>query len=221
MGYILPITLLILSYLLGSIPWALIISKSVKGIDIREYGSKNMGATNVIRVVGKKWGILVFFLDALKAGIIILLFTLNIFDWQGEAFAIKIHPLFYGVSAYLGHLFPCFAGFKGGKGVSCAAGIALCYSPLIGLCGLILFLLIVYFTNYVSIGSCSCITFVTIAILVEGIWTHSIDWFFFCIALFIGIFMYIKHIPNFKRLLSGTENKTYLFSKQKEEKKSK
>lgn len=221
MGIFLPILLIILSYLLGSIPWAVIISKKVKGIDIRNYGSKNMGATNVMRVLGKKWGILVFILDAMKAGIIILLFSTHILDWNGEAMILKIHPLVYGAIAYIGHLFPCFAHFKGGKGVSCAAGIIMCYNPLIGLVGLIAFIIVEILTHYVSLGSCVAVVCTTIAIAIQGLIIEQMDWIFLITCILLSILMIIRHIPNFKRLVQGTETKTYLFKHQENDKNKK
>ena len=110
---ILQIVLLIIAYLLGSIPWALIIGKLVKGIDIREYGSKNMGATNTLRVLGVKWGILVFVLDALKGAIIVAIMKYNFFNFDYTLFSFVINPLFYGIAAFLGHLFPIYTSFKG------------------------------------------------------------------------------------------------------------
>ena len=119
--------LIIIAYLLGSIPFALIVSKTAKGIDIRDYGSKNMGATNVLRVLGLKYGLITFFLDATKAAIIILLFKLGVLNENMHALG---HPLIYGIVAIIGHVFPVYANFKGGKAVACSAGIVLVYSPL-------------------------------------------------------------------------------------------
>ena len=153
MGIILPIALLIASYLLGSIPTALIISKSFAGIDIRDYGSKNMGATNVNRVLGFKYGLIVFIIDAIKAGLIISLFTFQLLEWEASWMILKIHPLIYGVVAVIGHMFPIFAEFKGGKGVACCTGILLAYSPLIFIIVITVFILILIWKKYISLSS--------------------------------------------------------------------
>ena len=212
MGIILPIFLLISAYLLGSIPWALIISKLFGGIDIRDFGSKNMGATNINRIMGFKYGVLVFILDASKAGIIILLFRIGLLDYELDWMVLKIHPLIYGVVAFIGHLFPIFAGFKGGKGVSCCSGIIAAYNPVVFVIVFIVFFAIFFWKKYISLSSLSAVTigFATSFIPVFG----YIDWAFVILMALAFIFIYIKHIPNIKRLINGTESKTYFTNKQ-------
>ena len=151
-GLTIQIIFLIISYLLGSIPWALIIGKLVKGIDIREHGSKNMGATNAFRVLGFKYGLLVFVLDALKGGLILFIMKHNFFKFDLGDFI--IHPLSYGACAFLGHLFPIFAKFKGGKGMATASGIVLFYHPIAFTAGLITFLIVIITARFVSLSSC-------------------------------------------------------------------
>lgn len=213
-GILIQIAFLILAYILGSIPWALVISKLTKGIDIREYGSKNMGATNAFRVLGFKWGLLVFFLDALKGGVIVFLMDKNIFNFDYENFSFIIHPLIYGIAAFLGHLFPIFTKFKGGKGMSTAAGIVLFYSPLTFLIGLVAFLLTVGISKYVSLGSClTCLSCLIASLIFSDsssyLSNHLLraDIYFIVILIFINIFIFVKHIPNFKRIVNKTESK--------------
>lgn len=208
MGIILPIILLISSYLLGSIPWALIMSRLVKGIDIREHGSKNMGATNTVRVLGTKYGIIVFILDALKAGFIISLFTLGLLDHNVDWMVLKIHPLIYGFVALLGHIFPVFAKFKGGKGVACCAGILLAYKPLIFIFTMTVFTLVFIWKKYISLASIlAAIATLIISFIPFG---GEMDWFFTIIVVCAVTFLIIRHIPNIKRLINHTENKTKL-----------
>ncbi len=213
MGIILPIILIISSYLLGSIPWALIMSKLVKGIDIREYGSKNMGATNVVRVLGPKYGIIVFVLDALKAGFVISLFTIGLLDYKLDWMIIEIHPLIYGFVALLGHIFPIFAKFKGGKGVACCAGILLAYKPLIFILVMTVFALVYIWKKYISLASLiAAIAALGLSFIpVNGV----IDWPFVIVVCCAVLFLFIRHIPNIKRLIAGTESKTSLSEKKK------
>lgn len=206
MGIIIPIALLIFSYLLGSIPWALIISKLFAQIDIRDYGSKNMGATNVLRVLGTKYGIAVFILDALKASIVILLFRIGLVNYELDWMVLKIHPLIYGVVALIGHLFPIFANFKGGKGVSCCAGIVLAYNPIVFLGAFSAFCIIFFWKRYISLGSLSAglVGFTLSFIPIYG----KIDWIFVIVMGIAFFFLIIRHIPNIKRLIKHTESKT-------------
>ena len=209
-GLVLQIIFLIISYLLGSIPWALIVGKLVKGIDIREHGSKNMGATNAFRVLGFKYGLLVFALDALKGGIILFIMKHNFFNFDLGDFI--IHPLSYGACAFLGHLFPIFAKFKGGKGMATASGIVLFYHPIAFTAGLITFIIVIITTRFVSLSS--CVT--AIAVLITSFFFKDNDYitigdititYFSQILIFICIFLIVKHIPNFKRIINHTESK--------------
>jgi glycerol-3-phosphate acyltransferase PlsY len=209
-GLVLQIIFLIISYLLGSIPWALIVGKLVKGIDIREHGSKNMGATNAFRVLGFKYGLLVFALDALKGGIILFIMKHNFFNFDLGDFI--IHPLSYGACAFLGHLFPIFAKFKGGKGMATASGIVLFYHPIAFTAGLITFIIVIITTRFVSLSS--CVT--AIAVLITSFFFKDNYYitigdititYFSQILIFICIFLIVKHIPNFKRIINHTESK--------------
>lgn len=204
MNYPVAIILLIISYLLGSIPNGLIIGKVFKGIDIREYGSKNMGATNTFRVLGHSWGYLVFFLDALKAGIIVLLVNLNAFGLKEMCF----HPLIYGVVAVIGHTFSIYTKFKGGKGVASTAGIMFCYNPLLAAPALLTFIIVVLATKIVSISSLTAVTVLLICAIINLIVDYSSDSIIFLvISAFSFVLLFIRHIPNIKRLLTNTENK--------------
>lgn len=211
MGICLPIILLISSYLLGSIPWALIVSKLFGGIDIRDYGSKNMGATNVNRIMGFKYGALVFALDAIKAGLVVFIFRVGLLDYQLDWMILKIHPLVYGGVAVIGHLFPIFANFKGGKGVSCCAGIIAAYNPFVFIIAFITFFTVFFIKKYISLSSLIAVTISFAASFIP--FFGYIDWVFVITMGAAMIFLYIKHIPNIKRLIKGTESKTVLKNK--------
>lgn len=190
--------LIIIAYLLGSIPFALIVSKTAKGIDIRDYGSKNMGATNVLRVLGLKYGLITFFLDATKAAIIILLFKLGVLDENMHALG---HPLIYGIVAIIGHVFPVYANFKGGKAVACSAGIVLVYSPLTFVICVATFITIYLLTKIVSVSSISA----TIAAVITAIILK--DWTFTFFIFIMAIIIIGRHGDNIKRLIKGKEKK--------------
>lgn len=204
MNYPIAILLIIISYFLGSIPNALIVGKLAKGIDIREYGSKNMGATNSFRVLGHGWGVLVFLLDALKAGIIVLLINLNLFNLKALCF----HPLIYGAVAVIGHTFPIFTNFKGGKGVASTAGIMLCYNPLLALPAFITFFIVVFITKIVSISSLTSVTVLLICAIINLIFNVNLDAIIYlAISSLAWLLLFVRHIPNIKRLINKTENK--------------
>ena len=199
------ILLLICAYLLGSIPNALIVSKVFFKKDIRQYGSKNMGATNTLRVLGLRYAALVFLLDALKASILVVLFTYNIID---KSIIPHLHPIYFGLVSIFGHIFPIFAKFKGGKGVACTTGVLLSFSPLCFLIELVIFLIVFLSTKIVSISSILSITCVFISSFFIGpIKGTGPDYIF---TIFCGIIMLIiilDHSKNIKRLLNGTESK--------------
>ena len=207
-GLYIQLFFILVSYIIGSIPWALIIGKLVKGIDIREHGSKNMGATNTFRVLGFKWGLLVFALDAIKGGIILFIMKHNFFGFDLQPVDLNFitipvfNPLIYGAFAFLGHLFPVFAKFKGGKGMATASGIILFYHPIAFACGLITFFIVIIISRFVSLSS----VVTGIAVLIATIlWNKDI--YLIIILIFINIFLIIKHIPNFKRIINHTESK--------------
>lgn len=204
MNYPIAILLIIISYFLGSIPNALIVGKLAKGIDIRDYGSKNMGATNSFRVLGHGWGVLVFLLDALKAGIIVLLINLNLFNLKALCF----HPLIYGAVAVIGHTFPIFTNFKGGKGVASTAGIMLCYNPLLAFPAFITFFIVVFITKIVSISSLTSVTVLLICAIINLIFNVNLDAIIYlAISSLAWLLLFVRHIPNIKRLINKTENK--------------
>ena len=140
------IAFLLISYLIGSIPFSLLIGKLFLNVDVREHGSKNPGATNAIRVLGRKWGVPVFFLDVLKGVVPVLIISLG-------AFNDMFHPLYYGLMAMIGHVYPLFLKFKGGKAVATSFGVFIAYAPLLGILAGFSFWLSLKLFGWVSISS--------------------------------------------------------------------
>ena len=187
------IVLIIIAYLLGSFPSALVIGKTFYQKDIRNYGSGNLGSTNAFRVLGKKGGAAVFFLDILKGGLALLIAT------YGGA---TISPLFIAVFALIGHVYPIFANFRGGKAVATTAGIILFYSPTLFLTLFIIFAITLKIWKMVSLSS----TIIAIA-TVMIVWFGNYDLTAKIMFSLIAALIIYKHIPNYKRILNGTENK--------------
>ena len=213
--------LLVVSYLLGSIPFGIVIGKAATGVDIRQHGSKNIGSTNAIRVLGKKVGALVFLCDVLKGAIVIAILKILA---SANVFHSILDYGWYGMMAVIGHSFSIFLGFKGGKAVATSLGVVLCICPLAGILCLVTFAIVLFTTGYVSLAS----TFATLAVLLTYIVlfiigyeaTNFFDYFISApsleslISILIpGFIIIYKHIPNYKRLANGTEN---CFKKKKE-----
>jgi glycerol-3-phosphate acyltransferase PlsY len=200
------VAVIIASYLLGSCPFSIIIGKIWKGIDIRDYGSKNAGFTNVYRVIGPLPAVIVLLLDIAKGMTAAHLITqitfnsvsLNLIDLK----------LMAGVFVILGHVFPVFAGFRGGKGIAAGLGALLAIIPLEAGLGLILFLLIVAITRYVSLGSLAATVFIFLALIFERYYLeYQVPIRLILIMFFLTAFIFFNHRGNIKRLLAGTENK--------------
>lgn len=219
---LIAIALLFASYIIGAIPFGLVVGKLVKRIDIRNFGSGNVGSTNAIRVLGKKVGFIVFFLDVFKGMAIIIL--VKILRSTG-VWVTPIEELWYGAFAIIGHTFSIFLGFKGGKAVATSLGVALITCPLAAIACLIVFLIFLYSTGYVSLGS----TFAALTVVTTG-WilhfvgiepTNFFEYFIgkasltLCILFSVTTCLIIaRHTKNYKRLLNGTENS---FKKKKKE----
>jgi glycerol-3-phosphate acyltransferase PlsY len=190
------------AYFLGSIPFGLIAGLKLKGLDIREYGSKNTGATNVFRVVGKKWGILVLLLDALKGYIACVLPALF-----GQSFSLPFQ-LLLAVSAILGHSFPVWLKFKGGKGVATSLGVFLAIAWIPTLITFGIWILCFSITRIISISS------LVAALVFPGMiaWryagTSGIK-YLLPISLALAAFIFYTHRANIQRLRQGTEKKLF------------
>lgn len=199
-------TITILSYLLGSIPSAIIISKVFKGIDIRDYGSKNAGFTNVYRVLGALPAMIVLIVDIGKGMAAVLLLTQISFDLVTlNLISLKILA---GISVILGHVFPIFAGFRGGKGIGTGLGALFSLIPVEIALALVVFITIVTVTRYVSLGSLSAVSFILLALLFERYYlSRNVPTELIGMIFFLTAFIFYNHRTNIKRLLNGTENK--------------
>jgi glycerol-3-phosphate acyltransferase PlsY len=199
------IALIVLAYLIGSIPTALIISRTFFGIDIRDYGSGNMGATNTFRVLGPRYGTIVMIVDILKGVVATLLCFLIPFYTESEHEIMRINfMLGLGVSAVLGHIFPIFAGFKGGKGVATLFGMLLALQPVIAGTCVAVFIVVLYLTRYVSLSSILAAVMLPISVL--WIWNES-ELFYRIFALLVAILVVITHQKNIIRLIKGVEGR--------------
>lgn len=193
----------ILAYLLGSIPTGLWIGKFFFHKDLRQYGSGNTGTTNTFRVLGKGPGLCVFVLDISKGTIATLLPTLLHIS--------NINPLWFGLAAIIGHTFPIFANFKGGKAVATSAGMLLGYAPHFFIFALALFFTLIYLTSMVSVASMISMVVVFIGTFV---FPKCVPWILpnfdpllSCIAFVLAIFIILRHKENIHRILNGTENR--------------
>lgn len=157
-----PAVWIVLAYLVGAIPMGVLIARS-RGIDLRSVGSGNIGATNAVRAMGGRWGLVVFALDAVKAAVPVVLaqrpFAL------GEIHNAEIYVASTALAAVLGHMFPVYLGFRGGKGVACAFGAILALDPLVALGGLVLYAQALVLTRKSAVGSLTAVTAMTLTVL--------------------------------------------------------
>lgn len=190
--------IIILAYLLGSIPSGLIIGKLFYKTDIREHGSGNLGGTNTFRTLGIKAGIVVTLADILKGTLATKL--PDIFGLEHT-----IHPLLIGLIAVVGHMFPIFAGFRGGKAVATSGGVLLAYTPLLFLLVFIVFFISLKVSKYVSLSSIIAGIFAIIYALF--IMFLNGDWPLFIVVLALSSFVIYRHRANIKRIRNHTEPK--------------
>ncbi|MBM6618837.1 glycerol-3-phosphate 1-O-acyltransferase PlsY [Bacillus suaedaesalsae] len=189
---------IILAYLIGSIPSGLLVGKIGYGIDIREHGSGNLGGTNTFRTLGKKAGFIVTIADILKGTLATALPFF--FGLSPEEF----HPLLVGTFAVIGHMYPIFANFKGGKAVATSGGVLLLYSPLMFITMLALFLLCILITKYVSLSS----MLTGLYALIYSIFTGDLP--LIIVISVLVIFIFYRHRANIKRIIDKTEPKVHL-----------
>ena len=186
------------AYLIGAIPFGFLIGK-MRGVDVRTVGSKNIGATNVYRTVGHKWGFLAFFCDFLKG----LLPTLAAIHFSTSTSFLHL-PVLVGLAAVIGHTLTVFMKFRGGKGVATAFGMMVALATYPALLAFAVFVVTVWLSHYISLGS--MLAAATLAVLV---------WLFPCllavriIAVLVAVFVIVKHKSNIQRLMKGCENRIY------------
>lgn len=185
------VLMLIIGYLIGSIPSGVWVGKLMYGKDIRNYGSGNMGTTNTFRVLGKKAGTIVLLMDMFKGTLAALL---------PYFFHSNVNVLLIGLSAIIGHVYPIFAGFKGGKAVATSVGVLLVYDPLFFVIAWAIFLITLYISSMVSVASMVGFLLITIVSLFFK------DLLLSGVAIALTIFVFIRHYGNIERIKNGTEN---------------
>ncbi len=195
--------LIVLAYLIGSIPTAVWVSKTFFNIDIREYGSGNAGATNTFRVLGSKWGSFVMLVDVLKGVLATSLYILLPYylfnEWDRTNFMIGL-----GLASVLGHIFPIWANFRGGKGVATLLGMAVAIQPLVALCCVGVFLIVLYLTRFVSLSS--ILAGVSFMIFILFIFNEK-ETLYRVFAVLVALMVVLTHQKNIGRILKGTESK--------------
>ena len=197
------ILFILLAYLTGAFPSAVWVGKTFYKIDVREFGSGNAGATNTFRVLGKKAGIPVLLMDIFKGWLAVnyLSFLSDVPLGIERQFEIQ---LVFGIAAVIGHLFPVYTGFRGGKGIATMMGLLIGLHPLAAICCFGIFVVVFVLSRYVSLGSIiASISFPVIVILVLGSTNSSLNLF----AVFVPILSLITHQKNIERLVRGEETK--------------
>lgn len=197
------LVLIIISYLIGSIPTALLVSKRFFGIDIRDYGSGNMGATNTFRVLGSRYGTIVMVIDILKGMAAVMMYNFLPFYLNHELERTNL-MLALGTAAVLGHVFPVFAGFRGGKGVATLLGMVLAIQPVIALSCIGIFVLVLFLTRYVSLSS--ILAALSLPICVLWIWNEN-ELLYRIFALAVAVLVVVTHQKNIGRILRGVESR--------------
>jgi glycerol-3-phosphate acyltransferase PlsY len=191
------------AYLIGSIPTAVWISRYFFGVDIRDYGSGNSGATNTFRVLGAKWGCIVMSVDVLKGFIATSLYIVLPFymhnEWDRTNLMVGL-----GLAAVVGHIFPLWADFRGGKGVATLFGMILAIQPLVALYCVGVFLLCLYLTRFVSLSS--ILASIAFAVLILFIFNEK-EPLYRAFAIAVALLVILTHQKNISRLLRGSESK--------------
>src|SRR5580700_2033582 len=197
------VLLIFLAYLIGSIPTAVWVSRYFFGIDIREYGSGNAGATNTFRVLGPRWGTFVMAVDVLKGVAATSLYILVPYYLHDETERTNF-MVGLGLAAVVGHIFPIWADFRGGKGVATLFGMILAIQPLVAVCCVGVFLLVLYLTRFVSLSS--ILASVAFAVLILFIFNEK-EPLYRAFAIAVALLVILTHQKNISRLLRGSESK--------------
>jgi glycerol-3-phosphate acyltransferase PlsY len=214
-------TVILISYLLGSIPSSVWVGKALNGVDVREHGSGNAGATNTFRVLGFKSGAIVVVMDFLKGfsttfWISAFAFNVGVFPegpisppgWDVDAFL----PMICGFTAMVGHMFPLYAGFRGGKGVLTACGMLYGIEPVSISITLAVFLIVMFASHYVSLASIlGSLAYPSSLILLKYVFEWNIDGSIVIFGVFAASGIIYRHRANIKRLMNGTENRVSSF----------
>lgn len=203
------ISLLLSAYLIGSIPTAVWWGKRFYGIDVREFGSGNAGATNTFRVLGKKAGIPVLTIDIIKGILATALAFLSPYTFDTNQFVNL--ELGLGIAALVGHIFPVFAGFRGGKGVATILGVVICLTPFTSLLVLFVFLSVLIISKYVSLSS--MVAGVSFPLILNLVLKNNNETLL-AFSIFVAVMLIVTHKKNISRLLKRQESKTYLFARK-------
>jgi glycerol-3-phosphate acyltransferase PlsY len=197
------VLLIVIAYLIGSIPTAVWVSKAFFQIDIRDYGSGNAGATNTFRVLGSRWGTIVMIVDVLKGLAATSLYILLPFythsEWDRTNFMVGL-----GLAAVLGHIFPLWADFRGGKGVATLFGMVLAIQPVVAVCCVGVFLLVLYLTRFISLSS--ILASIAFAVFILVIFNEK-EPLYRAFAIAVALLVLLTHQKNISRLLRGSESK--------------
>lgn len=201
------VLLIVIAYLIGSIPTSVWISRIFFGVDIRDYGSGNAGATNTFRVLGSRWGTFVMVIDVLKGLAATSLYILLPYyngagsdsEWDRTNLMVGL-----GLSAVLGHIFPIWADFRGGKGVATLFGMVLAIQPVVAICCVGVFLLVLYLTRFVSLSS--ILASIAFAVFILVIFNEK-EPLYRAFAIAVALLVLLTHQKNIGRLLRGSESK--------------
>jgi glycerol-3-phosphate acyltransferase PlsY len=197
--------LIVIAYLIGSIPTSVWVSKAFFGVDIRDYGSGNAGATNTFRVLGSRWGTFVMVIDVLKGLAATSLYLLLPYyvgqenEWDRTNLMVGL-----GLAAVLGHIFPIWADFRGGKGVATLFGMVLAIQPIVAVCCVGVFLLVLYLTRFVSLSS--ILASIAFAVFILVIFNEK-EPLYRAFAIAVALMVLLTHQKNIGRLLRGSESK--------------
>ena len=205
------LTAILIAYLVGAIPFGLLVARFFGVHDIRTVGSGNIGATNVLRTLGMKAAVWVYLFDIGKGAAVVGLAMIVFRDHaRPELMAVLV-----GVAAILGHIFPVYLKFKGGKGVATAAGVLAVLLPLETLVAVVVFLAVVFSTRYVSVASIAAALALPLTVVLErSVYEQEVPQVYWWLTVVIGIFVPLTHARNIRRLLAGTENRFSLGSRR-------
>lgn len=195
--------LIISAYLVGSVPTAVWVSRHFFDVDIRDYGSGNAGATNTYRVLGARWGTLVMIVDVLKGLIATSLVVLTPY-YMSQPFAKTNFMVCLGLAAIVGHVFPIFASFRGGKGVAALFGMIIALQPIVAVCCVGVFLLVLLLTRFVSLSS--ILASIAFAVFILFIWNER-EPLYRIFAISVALMVILTHHKNIDRIFKGTESK--------------
>lgn len=232
MRVLIIIAVAVISYLIGSVNFSIILSRIIGKKDIRESGSGNAGATNMLRTYGKKMGVITLLLDVLKGIVCVLIAILYVkfinspdryYEWGSQSDLAMFRswlnsvslPYIAGVCVILGHNFPLYFGFKGGKGVATSLGVVLMLDWKVGLIVAVIAIAIMAITRYVSLGSIIGGAMFIVIEFVKAFITHEYNIIQLVCVIIIGGLLIARHHANIKRLINGTENKLSFGKKEK------